>query len=65
MFLTLFSPAEDNLFAVVAIVFAELQTSTEGHVVNLQILGIWFSFAYNTKIPHPLFFSPAHSAQYI
>lgn len=63
MFLTLSSLAEDNLFAVVAIMFAELQTSTERHVVNLQILGVWFSFSCNMKIPHALFFFPAHYAQ--
>ena len=65
MFLTLSSPADDNLFAVLTIIFAELETSTERQTVNLQILGVWFSFSYNTKIPHALIFSPAHYAQYI
>lgn len=41
MFLTLSSPAEDNLLAVLTVIFSELETSTEGQVVNLQILGLW------------------------
>lgn len=47
MFLTLSSPADYHLFAIVTIIFAEFETSTETQVLNLnlQILGVWFSFS--------------------